>query len=620
MNRAFDFDESTSLSSDSGMESAEDTRPSSAASGNSLDDLRLNECYGFDYPFNNDDAFSVVHNYCSGLMSNNINVIKTSSIHLFLLCRSGYSEVLLSHAPEVFGSLKAVIATSEISKHSDVIHCLSGIFYYLTENDAAAYLISPDSYIAFVTRLLSFPLESSLYYAVAGLHNLLDHKLLREKFRIPLIIILLIQILWTCFLYDKSFQPPVACNPYLAFASSTSLSKFLAVVCDSLYLLAHRNEMSKRLIHAKQGVIPLLYFVHTYPFQKTQCVCVRLLRILSTHPQTKKDIIKNDPTLQFFKHSACSTFQSLSLDAFWTLRNLSDQCANLSNQQMNEISEVLLLKLQSTEESLKCTKMRIYSLHDLQDRFAISRCIAGTLANFTCRNPFTKLFLVENGAVPLLTRLLIYTMNELSCHGTLCRTTVFGGPCIAPSKYDPIPPSLLSCRCGRRSIPFPMFEATVDFVEATLRCLSHVTSSHQLASEALHQLSSAWMDCFLFSDEGVCWINDLFNITSHLYNSNVDHAIHPMVEQLNGLQTLHVFQLAKAWLSLVRNRLAGRIMLSSEQEMSLKSTVMNLEISLLTVIESSTPVGGSAADFAAVAAGADNSNTRGQPIDPSPSS
>ncbi|VUZ47023.1 unnamed protein product [Hymenolepis diminuta] len=585
MNRIFYFDETTSLSSDSGMESAEDTRPSSTASGNSLDDLRLNDCFGFDYPFNYDDALSMVHIYCSGLLSSNINVVKTSAMQLFLLCRSGYSEVLLSSAPEFFGSLKTVVIASDISKHSDLIHCLSGIFYYLTENDTAVYLISPDSCIAFVTRLLSFPLESSLYYTVAGLHNLLDHKLLREKFRTPLIIILLIQILWTCFLYDKSFQPPVAHNPYLAFASSTSLSKFLAIVCDSLYLLAHRNEMSKRLMHAKQGVIPLLYFVHTYPFQKTQSVCFRLLRILSTHPQTKKDIIKNDPSLAFFKHSASSSFQSHSLDAFWTLRNLSDQCASLSNHQMNEISKILLLKLQSTDESLTCMKSCFYFLYDLGDQFTISRCIAGTLANFTCRNPFTKLFLVQNGAVPLLMSLLTFTMEELSCHSTLCRGTVYGGLCTAPSKYDPIPPSLLSCQCGRRSLPFPIFQATVDFVEATLRCLSHVTSSHQLANEALHQLSTDWMDC-LFSDRGVCWINDLFSITLRLDDCEVDHVIHPMAEQLDGLQVLHVFQLAKAWLSLARNQLAGRVGFMPEQEVSLRSAVRNMELCLLSVIDS----------------------------------
>ncbi|VDO04057.1 unnamed protein product [Rodentolepis nana] len=568
------------------MESAEDTRPSSTASRNSLDELRLNDCFQFDYPFNYDDAPSMVHSYCSGLLSDNINIVKTSAMQLFLLCRSGYSEVLLSSVPEFFGSLKSAAIVSDISKHSDLIHCLSGIFYYLTENDSAVYLISPDSYVAFVTRLLSFPLESSLYYTVAGLHNLLDHKFLRDQFRTPLIIILLIQIIWTCFLYDKSFQPPVAHNPYLAFASSTSLSKFLAIVCDSLYLLAHRNEMSKRLIHAKQGVIPLLYFVHTYPFQKTQSVCSRLLRILSTHPQTKKDIIKNDPSLDFFKHSANSSFQSNSLDAFWTLRNLSDQCASLSNQQMNEISKILLLKLQSIEESLTFMKSRIYFPHDLEDQFTISRCIAGTLANFTCRNPFTKLFLVQNSVVPLLMRLLTFTMEELSCHSTLCRGTAYGGLCTAPSKYDPIPPSLLSCRCGRRSLPFPMFQATVDFVEATLRCLSHVTSSHQLANEALHQLSTNWMSCFLFSDKGVCWINDLFSITLRLDDSEIDHAINPMAEQLDCLQALHVFQLAKAWLSLARNQLAGRVGLILEHETSWRSAVRNMELSLLSVIDS----------------------------------
>ncbi|VDM31787.1 unnamed protein product [Hydatigera taeniaeformis] len=587
MNRIYDFDESASLSSDSGMESAEETRPSSATSDNSSDDWPWNECSGLGYPLDYDAAFPLVQNYCMGLVSGDVSIIRSSAQHLLHLCRSGFSETLLSFVPEIFVTLRTVILAIDVSKHPDLIHCLSGIFYYLTENDTAIYLVPPDSYIAFVAKLLSFPLESVLYYTVAGLHNLLDHKSLRDKFRTPLILILLIQILWTCFLYDKSFHPPVTCNPYLAFASSTSLSKFLSIACDSLYLLAHRNEMSKRLIHAKQGVIPLLYFVHTYQFEKTQSVCVRLLRILSTHPQTKRDILKNDPTLRFFKHSANSTFQQISLDAFWTLRNLSDQCASLANHQMNEISEILLQKLRSIEESSRCWKAKIYSPYDLQDRYTISRCISGTLANFTCRNPFTKLFLVDNGAVPLLARLLTLTMNELASHSTLCQATVFGGPCMAPPKYDPIPPSLLSCLCGRRSVSLSNLQATVDCMEAALRCLSHLTSSHQRANEALHQLAYDWADGFLTGGKEVCWMIDLLRLTSHdegVYCK--DHPIHPVPEQWDALDRSHVFQLAKAWLSLARNRLAGGVWRSPDQEAALRSAVGRLELFMFPSTES----------------------------------
>lgn len=133
-----------------------------------------------------------------------------------------------------------------------------------------------------------------------------------------------------------------------------------------------------------------------------------------------------------------------------------------------------------------------------------------------------------------------------------------------------------------------MLQATIDCVEAILRCLSHLTSSHQLANEALHQLTYEWTDFFLAEDKGVCWILDLLHFTSH-EGMNVcceDHAIQAMPEQWDALDVVHIFQLTKAWLSLARNRLAGGVWQSMEQEMALRSAVVHLEKDLLPFTES----------------------------------
>ena len=65
-----------------------------------------------------------------------------------------------------------------------------------------------------------------------------------------------------------------------------------------------------------------------------------------------------------------------------------------------------------------------------------------------------------------------------------------------------------------------------------------------------------------------------------------DHAIQAMPEQWDALDVVHIFQLTKAWLSLARNRLAGGVWQSMEQEMALRSAVVHLEKDLLPFTES----------------------------------
>lgn len=80
---------------------------------------------------------------------------------------------------------------------------------------------------------------------------------------------------------------------------------------------------------------------------------------------------------------------------------------------------------------------------------------------------------------------------------------------------------------------------------------------------------------------------DLLHLTSH--DEGVcckDHAIQPMPEQWDALDRGHVFQLAKAWLSLARNRLAGGIWRSPDQEAALRSAVGRLELFMFPFIES----------------------------------
>lgn len=165
----------------------------------------------------------------------------------------------------------------------------------------------------------------------------------------------------------------------------------------------------------------------------------------------------------------------------------------------------------------------------------------------------------------------------------LCSSVKVSNQCTDfAAKFDQIPVSLVSCPCGRRSVPLNLLQSAIDCAEATLRCLTHLTASHQLASEALHQLTGDQSRC---DWRGMaCWIVDLLNVTTgeSKTDGQWEHIVRLSPEQRNSLDFGHVLQLAKEWLSLSRNCLAGAAWNNQEKESDLAAAVSYLGTNLTT--------------------------------------
>ncbi|KAL7063747.1 hypothetical protein AAHC03_0555 [Spirometra sp. Aus1] len=244
------------------------------------------------------------------------------------------------------------------------------------------------------------------------------------------------------------------------------------------------------------------------------------------------------------------------------------------------------------------------------DKFTVLRCIAGTLANFTCRNPSVKSFLVQSGLVSLLTRLLVSILqsgppglsscpayighpretmplhldrgqinlekyssisdhmssssSELELATSLVRDlggyrAPFSTPLVTHS------PSLISCSCGQRSLSIPHLQTATELVEAALRCLTHLSSAHSVASDVTHCLLSSPDFLHTLCGAGTSWMLEVLQLTSALRTPPQEGLKHRVslctLEQhvflrsnqsAYGFELSNALQLAKVWLSLAR--------------------------------------------------------------------
>ncbi|VDL92762.1 unnamed protein product [Schistocephalus solidus] len=246
------------------------------------------------------------------------------------------------------------------------------------------------------------------------------------------------------------------------------------------------------------------------------------------------------------------------------------------------------------------------------DKFTVMRCIAGTLANFTCRNPSAKLYLVQSGLVSVLTRLLVSILQS-GPPGLLCCPVYLGHPletlqfqsnrsqinvknsstpfdhaAPTPSELElptsivqdigdyqrapplsiplitPIP-SLISCSCGQRSLSMPHLQTVMELVEAALRCLTHLSSAHSVAADVTNCLLSCPDFLTTLCGAGTSWMLEVLQLIAGLRMPPQDRLEHRTSlctlkehvfmrpnQSTCGFEVSNSLQLAKMWLSLTR--------------------------------------------------------------------
>ncbi len=162
---------------------------------------------------------------------------------------------------------------------------------------------------------------------------------------------------------------------------------FQPMVLDSLHILAFHSMETKGIILSMGGTEKALEILrYSQKAEKTALTALKLLKVLSVEDQNKETIIEHggiEILIDYLTHPR----SDISMDALWTLRNISDQINQVENADPSKLMEVCIKKLSS---------------HDLNHVISA----AGILSNLTCNDYINKTTFVELGGVQAMTRVV----------------------------------------------------------------------------------------------------------------------------------------------------------------------------------------------------------------------
>ncbi|CAH8533018.1 hypothetical protein MS3_00007014 [Schistosoma haematobium] len=346
-----------------------------------------------------------------------IDISLNACTYLFNLCRCGYASFIARICPDVFYNVKIPVFCPSSSKYVDVVHCMSGIINYFSQCPDGLVMIVHNGGLDVINGLLLFPFESVLYFCVTALHNiLLSHKTAKGLINRTCISNRLINLL------NYSVEHVKSDTPYSLTPSNFQKSinpKFLAVLCDCLYILAYRSESTKKTFKEQGGLSSLLKVIMISTYEKVLWTATRLLRVLSAWIPVKYEIIAQDPHLDFFTHCLECHSSRVITNALWTMRNLSDIAVNniTSDVSVNVVRQLLhQLRLNICSDSYGA----YYSTNTGGDT-PMSRCVLGALANLTCRNNAAKSYVVRHNGIDLIMQILYSEISgQKNYYHTFC--------------------------------------------------------------------------------------------------------------------------------------------------------------------------------------------------------
>ncbi|TNN07290.1 Junction plakoglobin [Schistosoma japonicum] len=338
-----------------------------------------------------------------------IDIVLNASTYLFHLCRGGYASFIARICPDVFDNVKIPVFCPSTSKYVDVLHCISGIINYLSLCPDGQVTIIHNGGLDVINGLLLFPFESVLYFCVTAVHNiLLSHKSAKGSIHRTCITSRLINLLNYSVEYVESNTP----STFMPSANTRKdiNPKFLAVLCDCLYILAYRSESTKRAFKEQGGLSSLLKVIMVSTYEKVLWTATRLLRVLSAWIPVKYEIIAQDPHLNFFTYCLECHSSRVIANALWTMRNLSDIAVDKISLDVSvNVVKQLLSRLKFSAYGDSCATY--YSGINRGDT-PVSRCILGALANLTCRNNAAKSYVVRHNGIDLILQILYTEISE----------------------------------------------------------------------------------------------------------------------------------------------------------------------------------------------------------------
>merc|ERR1719187_542867 len=291
-------------------------------------------------------------------------VVSQAAMMVHRLSKKEASRHAIMNSPKMVEALvKAIANTNDL----ETTRVTVGALHNLSQHRQGLLAIFKSGGIPALVKLLSFPVESVLFYAITTLHNLLLHQ---EGSK-------------TAVRMAGGLQKMVA-------LLQRNNVKFLAIVTDCLQILAYGNQESKLIILASQGPQELVRILRSYTYEKLLWTTSRVLKVLSVCSSNKPAIVEAGGMQALAMHL---THQSPRLiqNCLWTLRNLSDAAT--------KVQDNMDILLQNLVHLLRASDINVVT------------CAAGILSNLTCNNQRNKVTVCQVGGMEALVA-TIYNAGE----------------------------------------------------------------------------------------------------------------------------------------------------------------------------------------------------------------
>jgi hypothetical protein len=181
-------------------------------------------------------------------------------------------------------------------------------------------------------------------------------------------------------------------------------AKFLALIIDSLQILAYNNSETKLIIAASGVPKELVRILHSTDYTKLIWTCVRLMKVLSVCPTNKQVLVEN------------GAMQVLS--ALLNNTGLDERCIYNSMLTLRNLSDCSV-----REENLDDLMKRLIELLVENGDINVITCAAGILSNLTCNNEHNKMKFVELNGIEIILRTMLQASPENKediCEPAIC--------------------------------------------------------------------------------------------------------------------------------------------------------------------------------------------------------
>ncbi len=304
------------------------------------------------------------------LLNDDDKLVVTKALTLIdQLSRKDASRFALTSSQALINALIHTITTTNDSEQQRL--AASALNNISNHNKQGLLIIFKSGGIPALIKLLSSRIEAVVFYALTTLHNLL--------------------------MYEETAKAQIrkcgGIQKMVDLLSSNQNAKFLALVLDSLQILAFNNSESKLIIAASNGPKEIIRLMRSSNYQKLIWTCVRLMKVLSVCPTNKQVLVENNAMQVLSAHlQNPSNDDRIIYNCLLTLRNLSD-CA-------------------IREDNLDGLIKRLIDLLTANTDINASTCAAGILSNLTCNNEMNKIKFVEFNGIEILLRTMLQAGPE----------------------------------------------------------------------------------------------------------------------------------------------------------------------------------------------------------------